>query len=319
MTDGLALAHEYHRNLSPHVREYLQQARGISPEIVDMHLLGWNGSRVTIPIFDRGGQLAFFKLAKGPNDQTNSPKMLATSGAHAELYGWERVLANPEQLIICEGEFDRLVLESRGFAAVTSTGGALTFRPTWAEAFRELPQVYICFDNDGPGMAGAERVARLIPHARLVQLPEEVGEGGDVTDFFVRLGRSREEFSGLLEAARPLPDEQRAEVPTRQPAVVRAAHDSEVDRLKSSVAIEDLIARYVELYTSGQTYRARCPFHDDRNPSFVVYPQTQTFYCFGCREHGDVLSFLMRQERLTFPEALNALRELNGGETHRDN
>src|SRR5438552_1936121 len=316
MPERFELAGQYDQNLPERLRDYLRGERGIDDAVIDLHLLGWNGSRITIPIFDRGGNLAFFKLAKGPNDQTASPKMLATPGAHAQLYGWERVLANPERIIICEGEFDRLALESRGFAAVTSTGGALTFRPTWAAAFREIPQVYICFDNDGPGMAGAERVARLIPQARLVQLPEEVGEGGDVTDFFVRLGRSREEFSGLLEAARPLPDEQRAEVPTRQPAVVRAAHDSEVDRLKSSVAIEDLIARYVELYTSGQTYRARCPFHDDRNPSFVVYPQTQTFYCFGCREHGDVLSFLMRQERLTFPEALNALRELNGRETH---
>src|SRR5438445_12830862 len=189
MSEGLELAREYHRNLPPHVREYLQEARGISPEIVDLHLLGWNGSRITIPIFDRAGRFAFFKLAKGPHDQTASPKMLATPGAQAELYGWERVLANPEQIIICEGEYDRLVLESRGFAAVTSTGGALTFRPTWAEAFREIPQVYICFDNDGPGLAGAERVARLIPHAKIVQLPEEVVDRADATDCFVRLGR----------------------------------------------------------------------------------------------------------------------------------
>src|SRR5207302_7690608 len=124
----LEFAHEYHHNLPPHVREYLQQARGVSPEIVDLHLLGWNGNRITIPIFDRTGQFAFFKLAKGPNDQTDSPKMLATPGAHAELYGWERVLANPEQLVICEGEFDRLALESRGVAAVTSMDGALAFR-----------------------------------------------------------------------------------------------------------------------------------------------------------------------------------------------
>src|SRR5438094_1321634 len=228
MTDGLALAHEYHRNLSPHVREYLQQVRGISPEIVDLHLLGWNGSRITIPIFDRTGQFAFFKLAKGPNDQTDSPKMLATPGAHAELYGWERILANPEQIIICEGEFDRLVLESRGFAAVTSTGGALTFRPTWAEAFRGIPRVYICFDNDGPGLAGAERVAPLIPHARIVQLPDEVGEGGDVTDFFVRLGRSREEFIGLLEAAQVLPKEQQAKQPAAGRPQAGAARNEEV-------------------------------------------------------------------------------------------
>src|SRR2546427_4337103 len=179
MSEGLELAREYHRNLPPHVREYLQHARGISPEIVDLHLLGWNGSRITIPIFDRATQFAFFKLAKGPNDQTASPKMLATPGAHAELYGWERVLSSPEQIIICEGEFDRLVLESRGFAAVTSTGGALTFRPTWAEAFREIPRVYICFDNDGPGLAGGPRGARVgLPAPLVGGCPEDCGGGG---------------------------------------------------------------------------------------------------------------------------------------------
>src|SRR5690242_10275043 len=103
MSEGFQLAREYHCNLPAPVREYLQQARGISPEIIDRHLLDWNGSRITVPIFDRTGQFAFFKLAKGPNDQTASPKVLATPGAHAELYGWERVLANPEQIIICEG------------------------------------------------------------------------------------------------------------------------------------------------------------------------------------------------------------------------
>src|SRR5947209_6908955 len=142
MSEELELACEYHRNLPAHVREYLQQVRGISREIVDLHLLGWNGSRITIPIFGRTGTLAFFKLAKDPEDKTDSPKMLASPGAHAELYGWQRVLAKPEQIIICEGEFDRLVLESRGLAAVTSTGGALTFRPEWVEGFHEIPTIY---------------------------------------------------------------------------------------------------------------------------------------------------------------------------------
>src|SRR3989454_7041291 len=260
MPDGLEFAHQYHRNLPAHVRDYLRQVRGISAEVMDLHLLGWNGNRITIPIFDRAGQLAFFKQAKGPNARTAGPKVLATPGAHAELYGWERILASPEQILICEGEFDRLVLESRGFAAVTSAGGALTFRPTWAEAFREVPTIYMCFDNDDAGRVGAERVARMIPHARIVKLPEEVGESGDVTDFFVRLGRSREEFIGLLEAAQVLPKEQQAKQPAAGRPQAGAARNEEVERLKRSVAIEDLIARYVELYTSGGSYRARCPF-----------------------------------------------------------
>jgi DNA primase len=316
MSDSLALAKGYHRNLPAHVHDYLHQRRGISPEVNDLHLLGWNGNRITIPIFDQEGNFGFFKLAKDPEDKSDSPKMLATPGGHAELYGWERVLASPDQLIICEGEFDRLVLESRGFAAVTSTGGALTFRPEWTEVLGDIPTIYMCFDNDAAGREGAERVARLIPHARIVSLPKEVGEGGDVTDFFVRLGKAREEFQSLLDAAQALPPEKQAEPSNPNSIPGRHAPNDEVERLKHSVAIEDLIARYVELYTSGGNYRARCPFHDDRNPSFVVYPQTQRYYCFGCREHGDVLSVLMRQERLTFPEALQVLRELNGGETH---
>src|SRR5438876_8418626 len=201
MTETAALPKEYHRNLPPHVREYLQQTRGLSAEVIDRHLLGWNGSRITIPVLDREGKLAFFKLAKDPEDKCASPKMLATPGAHAELYGWERVVTKPDRIIVCEGEFDRLVLESRGFAAVTSTGGAGTFRPEWAEAFSEIPNVYVCFDNDAAGQRGEERVARLIPHSKILGLPEEVGEAGDVTDFYVRLGRSREEFGRLLEAA----------------------------------------------------------------------------------------------------------------------
>jgi hypothetical protein len=194
MPEGLELAREYHHNLPQHIRAYLRRARGISDEAIDHRLLGWNGSRITIPIFDREGNLTSFKLAKDPEDKTDSPKMLATPGAHAELYDCQTWWPRPEQIIICEGEFDRLMLESRGFAAVTSTGGAATFRPEWVEAFSDIPTIYMCFDNDAAGRAGAERVAQLIPRARIVQLPAEVGESGDVTDFLVRLGRSRQEL-----------------------------------------------------------------------------------------------------------------------------
>ena len=310
MPEGLELAREYHRNPPKRIREYLQRVRGIADATIDQFLLGWNGSRITVPVFDREGRFAFFKLAKDPEDKSDTPKMLATPGAHAELYGWERVLVKPEQIIICEGEFDRLVLESRGLAAVTSTGGAATFRREWAEAFREIPTIYMCFDNDTAGREGAERVARLIPQARIVRLPEEVGEGGDVTDFFVRLGRSRDEFLDLLKTAQLVPQTERREQPVPAQPRVRPTTDNEVERLKSLVAIEDLIGHYVPLRPSGENYCTHCPFHEDRKPSFVVFPRTQSFHCFGCRTRGDVLTFLMRSEDLSFPEALKVLREL---------
>jgi len=298
-----------HQRLPHRLKEYLN-GRGIPHASIHKHLLGWNGRRVTIPIPNRQGKIAFLKLAKDPADKSDSPKMLATPGARAELYGWDRVLAKPERVIICEGEFDRLVLEAQGFAAVTSTGGAGVFRPEWAEKLKPIPEVYLCFDGDAAGQQGALRVGRMVPHAKLVGLPEEVGEGGDVTDFFVRLGHSREDFLRLLEAAQPLSEEKRAEVrPNPKPALA-AIPDNEVGKLKSQIAIADLIARYVPLRPRGQSFVARCPFHDDHHPSFVIYPATQRFYCFGCHASGDVAGFLMRKEHLTFPEALKVLREL---------
>ena len=312
MTSATDLHNEtlaYHQRLPQRLWKYLN-ARGIPDDLIHKHMLGWNGQRITIPIPDRTGKFSFFKLVKDPEDRSDSSKILSTRGAHSELYGWERVLSKPEQIIICEGEFDRLVLEGQGFAAVTSTGGALTFRSEWAEALREVPKVFICFDNDAAGKLGARRVARLIPHARLVRLPEEVGVGGDVTDFFARLGKSREEFLGLLEAAELMPQKDPALLPEQEMHRIVTTPDEEVERLKSLVTIESIVGRYAPLHRSGRNFVARCPFHDDRKPSFVVYPATQSFYCFGCRAAGDVLRFLMKVEQMNFPEAMRVLREL---------
>jgi DNA primase len=310
-TDRRAQALEYHWNLPERIRDYLRRERGIADEVIDLHCLGWNGQRVTIPITDRNGQVVAFKFAKDPADPTDSPKMLATPGARAELYGWERTLAKPTQIIICEGEFDRLVLESQGFAAVTSTGGALTFRPEWGPYFDPIPSIYVCFDNDDAGREGAQRVAEVIPRARIVRLLEEVGQGGDVTDFFVRLGRGRDEFERLLDAAEPLPLRLSTGSGSSPPTPPLPGSSSGVQELKSRLPIGDLIGRFVPLRPSGHRLVGRCPFHGDHTPSFMVYPGTQSFHCFGCRAHGDVFAFLMRYERLTFREALEVVRKLS--------
>ncbi len=297
-----------HQRLPKRLWKYLK-GRGISAAMIHRHCIGWNGQRITIPIPNRGGIFTFFKLAKDPEDHSDNPKMLSTRGAHVELYGWERMLAKPDQIIICEGEFDRLVLEGQGFAAVTSTAGAATFRPEWAEAFRGMPNVFICFDNDAAGRLGVERVARMIPQARVVRLPDEVGEGGDVTDFFVRLGKTREEFLKVLEAAEPIPQKEAVTPPNLNGNLIPTTPGEEVALLKSLVAIEDLIGQSVTLRRSGKNFVGHCPFHDDQHPSFVVYPETRSFYCFACRASGDAISFLMKAEHLSFPEVLKVLRE----------
>ncbi|MGH9418136.1 MAG: toprim domain-containing protein [Terriglobales bacterium] len=63
------------------------------------------------------------------------------------------------RIVVCEGEFDRLALESRGFAAVTSTAGTLTFRREWADALRRFREVLICFGCNGRGGIAPDRLA----------------------------------------------------------------------------------------------------------------------------------------------------------------
>lgn len=304
----IAQAERYHDQLPARIREYLNQ-RGIPNVLIDHHLLGWNGKRITIPVFNRQGELAFFKLAKDP-DSRPGPKMLVSPGAYAELYGWELILARPCKVIICEGEFDRLVLEANGFHAVTSTAGAATFRAEWAREFEPIPETCICFDRDEAGRRGALRVARLIPHALIVELPEGVGSGGDVTDFFVRLGRTREEFQELVRQAKPAPKPLPLKHDPLSSVIVPGPRDR-IEQLKTAVPIEAVIGQYVGLQKSGERFIGLCPFHEERRPSFTVFPVTKTFFCFGCSAHGDVISFLQQVENLTFSQALEALEQFN--------
>jgi DNA primase len=81
-----------------------------------------------------------------------------------------------------------------------------------------------------------------------------------------------------------------------------------VDEIKQHLDIVEFIATYVPLQKSGRTYKALCPFHTEKTPSFIVFPETQTWRCFGaCSTGGDIFSFVMRRENVDFREALEML------------
>ncbi len=292
--------------LPPRIRAWLHQ-RLISEDIITTAKLGWTGKALSIPIFDQHGQFAFCKFRKDPDDRDPAtPKYWSQLGARAALYGCEHLIHRREKIVICEGELDRLCLESQGIAAVTSTGGAGVFKTEWGKALQAIPEVYVCFDNDAAGWKGARRVAQLIPHAKIAEIPPELGLGSDVTDFFVRLGKRREDFLALLAEARPLPKERPEKMHTERRNPTKHT-DAAVSQIKGHSSIEQMIGQYLSLRRSGRTYMGRCIFHDDRVPSLAVYPDTQSFYCFGCGIGGDVIRFLMEAEHLTFRDALKVL------------
>lgn len=76
--------------------------------------------------------------------------------------------------------------------------------------------------------------------------------------------------------------------------------------------VEDVISSYVPLKKAGKNLKGLCPFHTEKTPSFVVYSDTQSFYCFGCGAGGDVISFIMRQENLDYVSAVEFLAKRVG-------
>ena len=86
-----------------------------------------------------------------------------------------------------------------------------------------------------------------------------------------------------------------------------------VDDIKSRLDIMEVISGYVSLQRSGRSYKANCPFHQERTPSFYVNPERQSWHCFGaCATGGDVFSFVMKAENLEFAEALQRLSQQAG-------
>lgn len=77
-----------------------------------------------------------------------------------------------------------------------------------------------------------------------------------------------------------------------------------IDQIRTDANIVDTIGKYVTLRRAGVNYVGLCPFHDEKSPSFTVFPTSNKFKCFGCGESGDAIHFLMEHQNLTFPEAI---------------
>ncbi|MBI79769.1 MAG: DNA primase [Gammaproteobacteria bacterium] len=82
--------------------------------------------------------------------------------------------------------------------------------------------------------------------------------------------------------------------------------------LISRVDIVEVIGKSINLKKNGSRYKALCPFHDEKTPSFIVTPEKGIYYCFGCSENGNAIDFLIKFENLSFPEAIEALSEIVG-------
>jgi DNA primase len=94
---------------------------------------------------------------------------------------------------------------------------------------------------------------------------------------------------------------------------------SVIEEVKSRLDIVEIVGQSVQLKKAGRIYKGLCPFHNERTPSFVVYPDQGTWHCFGaCGSGGDVFTFLMKKDNLDFGDALKLLAERAGVELHHN-
>lgn len=88
--------------------------------------------------------------------------------------------------------------------------------------------------------------------------------------------------------------------------------DDMINQIKENSDIVDIIGEYVDLKKAGSSYKGLCPFHNEKTPSFTVDKKKQLFHCFGCGAGGDVVSFIMQKEGLSYPESLKYLAHKAG-------
>ena len=85
-----------------------------------------------------------------------------------------------------------------------------------------------------------------------------------------------------------------------------------IDRILAAANIVDVVGDYVTLKRNGANYKACCPFHDEKTPSFVVSPAKGLFKCFGCGKAGNAVTFVMEHEGISYPEALKSVAKRYG-------
>jgi 5S rRNA maturation endonuclease (ribonuclease M5) len=264
------------------VCRWLREKRGLSDATLKKYEIGWDPRRQrnTIPIRDERGNVVNVRLYNAKKD----PKVINyTEGQHkygspARLFGLDELTRYEGRLVIlCEGEWDRLILEQEGFMAVTGTHGAGVFRPEWIAYFRDK-DVVVLYDCDREGQAAARNVVlRALKTAGAASVKNVVlplkgdKDDKDVTDYFHKRGLTAADLQKLI-AETPAHSYEAEERPEE---VLDLGSFTEVER-------KDLIDKKVrcDVTVCGETSEA---FHAVEAFRVTFCPRMQKGNCFDCR------------------------------------
>lgn len=167
-------------NEMPAARRMYWHSRGLNDRTIDEFFLGWDGRRYVIPALYRL-QVFGVKRRQSEIDDGYEAKYTQITGSRVGIFNADN-LWEARQVIICEGEIDCMLLHQAGFIAVTSTGGAGSWRADWARFFTYIKDIRVLFDNDEAGRKGAYSIAKSIRRSKVLSLPEEVKDIGELFD-----------------------------------------------------------------------------------------------------------------------------------------
>ena len=189
------------------IRDILRDKRGLTDETLERYLIGWDGERVTIPIYDEFSALVNVRRYKW-NSYEDNTKMINYMDEVMNRYGEDRIFGVEhlvddaiEEVVWCEGEWDRIIAEQNEIKACTATAGANNFMTEWLKLLRKKKRIFIAYDNDDAGrLATQYLVENLRKDVELwvIDWPATFMDKGDVTDIFTKDKISKEEFMALF-------------------------------------------------------------------------------------------------------------------------
>lgn len=275
------------------------------------------GECIHIPVIDKDGYILYRKYRRSPFDESGE-KYLYDTGSRAQLYGWSEAHKHP-RVLVCEGELDALVAWSNNIPAVSSTGGAMTFTEDWARWLAKK-EVLICYDNDNAGYDGAVHTLSLIPHAKIVQIPD-MPNVKDVTDYCMAGGNLHD----LLDTATAYTSiEQVKEDRGRRIALFQSVrfHDAYIRKhtpvtyTRRKYDGDNTLCRaksypITNMVTFDRRGKSPCLWHSERTASLHYYQKTNTCYCFGgCGRSYDAIDVYRIIHACSFTDAVKELNKL---------
>ena len=166
-------------DMMPDGRRAYWHSRGLNDRAIDHFLLGWDGKRYIIPGLYKNEPFGIKRRKADDVDDGLECKYIQITGSRVGIFNAD-TLWKATSVVICEGEIDAMLLEQHGYRAVTTTGGAGTWKDEWAKFFAHIKQVVILYDNDKAGVDGAAKVISTITHAKIVTLPPGIKDVGEL-------------------------------------------------------------------------------------------------------------------------------------------